>query len=160
MECGLSNWIRQWAAAARAGYIYHLFWLMEAVPGGMQGHRWTGISFGIINWPLWKEDRRWMELITHDASEIIYDHWLTLVRSCKERTYKIRGRSLTLRGHLRSKIFSPLEGPYKTSHLTSIDTFSLSHPDFEIFDLFDFDIFDFKVFRVWPWPLKVTWDQN
>ena len=32
-----------------------------------------------------------------------------------------------------------------TSHLTSIDTFSLSRTVFEIFD--------FKVFRVWPWPL-------
>ena len=32
-----------------------------------------------------------------------------------------------------------------TSHLTSIDAFSLSRTVFEIFD--------FKVFRVWPWPL-------
>ena len=52
---------------------------------------------------------------------------------------------LTLRSHLGSKIFSPFESPYMTSYLTSIDTFSLSHTVFEIFD--------FKVFRVWPWPL-------
>ena len=52
---------------------------------------------------------------------------------------------LTLRGHLRSKIFSPFESPYMPSYLTSIGTFSLSRTVFEIFD--------FKVFRVWPWPL-------
>ena len=60
--------------------------------------------------------------------------------------------SLTFRDHLRSKIFSPFESPYKTSYLTSIDTFALSHTVFEIFD--------FKVFNVWPWPSEVTWDQN
>ena len=37
------------------------------------------------------------------------------------------------------------EGPYMTSYLTSMDTISLSHTVFYIFD--------FKVFRVWPWPL-------
>ena len=52
---------------------------------------------------------------------------------------------LTIRGHLRSNIFSPFESPYMTSYLTPIDTFSLSRTVFEIFD--------FKVFRVWPWPL-------
>ena len=50
-----------------------------------------------------------------------------------------------LRGHPRSKIFSPFESPYMTSYLISIDTFSLSRTVFEIFDI--------KVFRVWPWPL-------
>ena len=49
---------------------------------------------------------------------------------------------LTLRGHLRPKIFMPFESSYMTSYLTSIDTFSLSRIVFEIFD--------FKVFRVWP----------
>ena len=43
------------------------------------------------------------------------------------------------------KKISPFESPYLTLNLTSIDTFSLSHTVFEIFD--------FKVFRVWPWPL-------
>ena len=38
-----------------------------------------------------------------------------------------------------------LERPYMTSYLTSMDTISLSHTVFEIFD--------FEVFRVWPWPL-------
>ena len=54
---------------------------------------------------------------------------------------------LTFRGHLRSKIVSLFESPYTTSHLTPIDTFSLSHTIFEIFD--------FKVFRFWPWPLTL-----
>ena len=53
---------------------------------------------------------------------------------------------LTFKGHLRLNIFSPFESPYMTSYLISIDTFSLSHTVFEIFD--------FKVFRVWPWPLN------
>ena len=52
---------------------------------------------------------------------------------------------LTFRGHLWSKIFTPFESPYRTSYLTSIDTFFLSRTVFEIFD--------FKVFSVWPWPL-------
>ena len=59
---------------------------------------------------------------------------------------------LTFWGHLSSKIFSPFKSPYMTSYLTSIDTISLSHTIFEIFD--------FKVFRVWPWPLEVTWGQK
>ena len=52
---------------------------------------------------------------------------------------------LTFRGHLKSKIFPPVESPYMTSYLTSINTFSLSCTVFEIYD--------FKVFRVWSWPL-------
>ena len=52
---------------------------------------------------------------------------------------------LIFRGHLKSKIFPPVESPYMTSYLTSINTFSLSCTVFEIFD--------FKVFRVWSWPL-------
>ena len=52
---------------------------------------------------------------------------------------------LTLKGHLRSKIFSPFESPHMTSYLTSIDTFSLSRAVFKNFD--------FKGFSVWPWPL-------
>ena len=52
---------------------------------------------------------------------------------------------LTFRGHLRSKFFIPVESPYMTSYVTSIDTFSLSRTVFEIFN--------FKLFRVWPWPL-------
>ena len=52
---------------------------------------------------------------------------------------------LTFRGHLKSKIFPPVESPYMTFYLTSINTFSLSCTVFEIYD--------FKVFRVWSWPL-------
>ena len=59
---------------------------------------------------------------------------------------------LTVIGPLRSKIFSQFECPYRSSYLTSIDTFSLSHIVFEIFH--------FKVFRVGPWPSVITWDQK
>ena len=52
---------------------------------------------------------------------------------------------LTPKGHLGSKKIIPLERPYMTSYLTSMDTISLSRTVFEIFD--------FEVFRVWPWPL-------
>ena len=61
------------------------------------------------------------------------------------KVFRVWPWPLTFRGHLRSKIFLSFESPYMTSYLTSIDTFSLSHTIFEIFD--------FKVFRVWPWPL-------
>ena len=40
---------------------------------------------------------------------------------------------LTIRGHLKSKIFSPFGSPYMTSYLlTSIDTLSVSHPFWDI----------------------------
>ena len=61
------------------------------------------------------------------------------------KIFRVWSWPLTFRCHLRSNIFSPFESPYMTSHLTPIDTFSLSRNVFEIFD--------FKVFRVWPWPL-------
>ena len=61
------------------------------------------------------------------------------------KVFRVWPWPLTFRGHLRSKIMSPFESPYRTSYLTSIDTFSLSRTVFEIFD--------FKIFRVWPWPL-------
>ena len=52
---------------------------------------------------------------------------------------------LTPKGHLGSKKIIPLERPYMTSYLSSMDTISLFRTVFEIFD--------FEVFRVWPWPL-------
>ena len=61
------------------------------------------------------------------------------------KVFRVWPWPLSFRGHLRSKISPPFESPYMTSHLTSIDTFSLSRIVLEIFD--------FKVFRVWPWPL-------
>ena len=61
------------------------------------------------------------------------------------KVFRVWPWPLTLKGHLRSKIFLPFESPYITPYLTSIDTFSLSRTVFEIFD--------FKVFRVWPWLL-------
>ena len=59
------------------------------------------------------------------------------------RVFRVRPGFSTLKGHVRSKMFSPFESPYVTSCLTSIDTFSLSRTVPEIFD--------FKVFRVRPW---------
>ena len=56
-----------------------------------------------------------------------------------------QGLTLTFRGHLRSKIFPPFESPYMKSYLTSIDTFSLSCPVFEIFN-----------FKVWVWMWMYT----
>ena len=64
------------------------------------------------------------------------------------KVFRVWPWPLTFRGHLGSKIFSPFESPYRTSYLTSIDTFSLSRISRTVFE-----IFDFKVFRVWPWPL-------
>ena len=52
---------------------------------------------------------------------------------------------LTFRGLVRSKILSTFIIPYMIPYLTSIDTFSLSRTDFEIFG--------FEDFRVWPWIL-------
>ena len=76
----------------------------------------------------------------------------TVFEICDFKVFRVWPRPLTFGGHQRSKIFSLFESPYMTSYLTSIDTFSLSRTVFEIFD--------FKVFRVWPWPLEVTWGQN
>ena len=61
------------------------------------------------------------------------------------KVFRVWPWPLTFRGHLWSKIFSPLDSPCMTSYLTSIDIFSLSRTVFEIFD--------FEVCRVWPWPL-------
>ena len=59
--------------------------------------------------------------------------------------FRVWPRSLTPKGHLGSKMFTPFESPYMTSYLTYMDIISLSRTFFEIFD--------FKVIRVWPWPL-------
>ena len=61
------------------------------------------------------------------------------------KVFRVWPWPLIFRGHPKSKIFSTFKSPYVTSYLTSIDTFSLSHTVFEIFDI--------KVFRIWPWPL-------
>ena len=89
----------------------------------------------------------------HDFLSNFYLHFLSIsYRFLNIRLQSFQGWTLTFRGHLRSKIFSLFESPYVTSYLTSIDTFSLSHTVFEIFD--------FKVFRVRPWPLEVTWGKK
>ena len=61
------------------------------------------------------------------------------------KVFRVWPWPLTSKGHLGSKDFIPFESPYMTSYLTSMDTISLSHTVFEIFDC--------KIFRVWPWPL-------
>ena len=75
----------------------------------------------------------------HDFLSNFYWHFLSI----SNRFWDIWLQSfqgLTFRGHLRSKIFPLFESPYMNSYLTSIDTFSLSCPVFEIFD-----------FKVWVW---------
>ena len=69
----------------------------------------------------------------------------TVIEIFDFKVFSVWPQPLTFESHLRSKIFSQFESFYMTSYLTSIDTFFLSRPFFEIFD--------FKVFWVWPWPL-------
>ena len=75
-------------------------------------------------------------------------HTFSLSRTVFEifdfKLFRVWPWPLTLKGHLKWKIFTLFESPYMTSYLTSIDTFSLSRTVFEIFD--------FNVLRVWPWP--------
>ena len=47
------------------------------------------------------------------------------------KVFRVWPWSLTFRGHLGSKIFSPFESPYMTSYVTSFDIFSLSRTVFE-----------------------------
>ena len=89
----------------------------------------------------------------HDFLSNFYWHFLSrTVFEIHIRLQSFQGLTLTFRGHLRSKMFSPFESPYMTSYLTSIDTFSLSHTVF-------WDIW-LQSIRVWPWPLEVTWGQK
>ena len=64
------------------------------------------------------------------------------------KVFRVRPWLSTLKGHVRSKIFTLFERPYMTSYLISIDTSSLS--------LTVPEIFDFKDFRVPPWPLTLN----
>ena len=65
---------------------------------------------------------------TSKCSRFDHDHW-----------------TLKVIWYLVSKKFKPLESPYMTFYLTSIDNISVSRTVFEKFD--------FKVFMVCPWPL-------
>ena len=77
----------------------------------------------------------------HDSISYFYWHFLSISnRFWDIWLQSFQGLTLTFRGHLRSKIFPPFESSYMNSYLTSIDTFSLSCPVFEIFD-----------FKVWVW---------
>ena len=88
------------------------------------------------------------------------------------KVLRVRPWTLTFRGYLRSNLFSPFDGPYMISYLTSIDISSLFHTvknmsiirnpahDFlfkfhwNCFSIsYRFEIFDFKIFMVWSWPL-------
>ena len=71
----------------------------------------------------------------HDFLSNFYWHFLSISNRFWDIWLQSFQRlTLTFRGHLRSKIFPPFESPYMNSYLTSIDTFSLSCPVFEIFD--------------------------
>ena len=74
------------------------------------------------------------------------------------KVFRVRPLLSTLEGHVRSKIFSPIESAYMTSYLTSIDTYSLSRT---VTKIFDFKILGFDL-DFWPWirPLKVKWGQK
>ena len=61
------------------------------------------------------------------------------------KVFRVWPWPLNPQGHLESKKYTPFERPYMSSYLTSMDTISLSHIVFEIFD--------FNVLRVRPWPL-------
>ena len=61
------------------------------------------------------------------------------------KVFGVRPWPMTFGGDLGSNIFSAFGSPYTTSHLTSIDNFSLFCTVFEIFDL--------EVFEVHFWPL-------
>ena len=77
----------------------------------------------------------------HDFLSNFYWHFLSISNRFRDIWLQsFQGLTLAFRGHLRSKIFPPFESPYMNSCLTSIDTFSLSCPVFEIFD-----------FKVWVW---------
>ena len=69
------------------------------------------------------------------------------------KVFRVWPWPLTVRGHLRSKIFLPFESPYITSYLTSIDTFYLV--PFLRYLTSKFLVFDLDL-----WPLEVTWGQK
>ena len=101
-------------------------------------------------WPLTPEGHLGSKNSYH--SKAIYDFLfdnISLSRTVFEifdfKVFRVWPWPLTPNSHLGSKNFIPLESPYMTSYLTSMDTISLSRTVFEIFE--------FKVFRVWPWPL-------
>ena len=85
----------------------------------------------------------------HMTSYLTSMDTISLSRTVSEifdfKVFRVWPWPLTPKVHLGSKNCISLESPYMTSHLTSMDTISLSRTVSEIFD--------FKVFRVWPWPL-------
>ena len=71
------------------------------------------------------------------------------------KVFRVWPWPLSFRAHPRSKIFSSIESPYKTSYLTSIDTFSLYLVPFSRYSTSKFLGFDLDL-----WPLGVTWGQK
>ena len=112
------------------------------------------LNFWGFNLDVWRLEVVWDQKYFHDSKAHIHDflsnfywHFLSIsYRFWDIWLPSLQGLTLTFKSHLGSKIFSAFECLYMTSYLTSIDTFSLAHTDFEIFV--------FNVFRVWPWPLE------
>ena len=109
------------------------------------------LGFDVDLWPL---KVTWGQKYSHyskDHTDFLsnsFCHFLSIsyrFRNIRLEIFRVRLWHLTLKGHLGSRIFSSFESPCMTSYLSSMDTFSLSHTVFEIFD--------FKTFMVGPWPL-------
>jgi hypothetical protein len=73
------------------------------------------------------------------------------------KVFRVQSWLSTLKGHVRSKIFTPFESPYMTFYLTSIDTFYLV----PFLRYLTSKILGFYL-DLWPliWPLKVMWGQK
>ena len=117
--------------------------------------------FRVWPWPLTFRDHQMSKIfppfespcmISYLTSMDTFSHSRTVFEIFDFLVFRVWPWPLTLRSHQRSKIFLPFESPYKTSYLTSIETFSLSHTVSEISD--------FKDFRVWPWPLNFRGHQR
>ena len=121
-------------------YLKYRFWDIW-----IQGFNGLNLTFDF--WPLevtW--DQKYSNHLKAHNDFLSNFQWHFLSRTVFEifdfKVFRVWPWPLTIRGHLKSKIFLPFESPYLTSYLTSIDTFSLYRTVFVIFD--------FKVFRVWP----------
>ena len=82
-------------------------------------------------WP-WPLEVTWGQKYFHNSKahtwlpiSNFYWHFLSIsYRFWDIWLQSFQGLTLTFRGHLRSKIFSPFESSYRTSYLTAMDTFS------------------------------------
>ena len=118
--------------------------------------------FRVWPWPLTFEGHQRSKLFSPFESPYMTSYLTSIEIFSLSRTvfqifdfkvFRVWPWPLTFRGHQESKIFLPLESPYMTSNLTSIDTFYLVRfPRYlnSKFSGLDLD----------PWPLKVTRGQN